>query len=135
MTPKLPKTIFNYLNKKSKTLLYIEYICRYNFNLINIVLFIVFAISFVVPYSIARWLHVVYTVKILEVDNLLSVIYTRIYTNKTMRVLYRIVMLTFIVIYISHLIAIVFYAIDKNLIESEYFGNPVDNHKCKLSDI
>ena len=130
MTPKLPESIFSYMGKHTKRLLYLEYICRYNFNLFNILMFISFFTSFILSYEAAGWIHGFYTLKVIEVDNFLSVIYTRIYTWKAMRVIYRIVMLTFIILYISHLIAIVFYEIDKYLINRDYFGNPIENHKC-----
>jgi hypothetical protein len=63
----------------------------------------------------------------------MEVIYTKIYTSKALRVLYRIAVLTLIILYISHFIACVFYDIDQELIRSQYFGDPVFNsesYKC-----
>ena len=50
MTPKLPPIVFEYLGKKTKTLLYVEHICRYDYNLLNVVLYFLFLLSFWIPY-------------------------------------------------------------------------------------
>ena len=60
-------------------------------------------------------------------DSLMDVIYAKIYTSKALRVLYRIAVLTFIIHYCSHFIACIFYNIDQELINRQYFGDPVFN--------
>jgi hypothetical protein len=50
MTPKLPPIVFEYLGKKTKILLYVEHICRYDYNLLNVVLYFLFLLSYWIPY-------------------------------------------------------------------------------------
>ena len=61
----------------------------------------------------------------------MDVIYAKIYTSKSLRVLYRIIILTLLILYISHFIACVFYDLDQYLIRTQYFGDPVTNSQSK----
>jgi hypothetical protein len=127
MTPRLPSTAFELLGKKTKVMLYAEHVLRYDFNLLHFLVYFTFLVSFFLPYASAEWVHLIYTARIIEVNALLTVVYTKIHTSKVWRVLYRLTMLTVIIEYLSHLFACIFYDLDQALIDSEYFGSPIDN--------
>ena len=53
MTPKLPSIVFEYMDKKTRILLYIEHVCRYDYNLLNLLIYLLFLVSYLVPYNSA----------------------------------------------------------------------------------
>ncbi len=65
-----------------------------------------------------------YTLKFIEINSFLSIIHYKIHTYKIWRVVYRLTLLLFIILYLSHLLAAIFYYIDQYLIEKQYFGDP-----------
>ena len=109
MTPRLPQSFFNYLTTPSKVLIYLQHIIRYNNNGFLFLVYLIFLISFFLEYDIARWLHLIITFRIIQIDSLLAVIYTKIHIYKTVRVIYRIIILIFIIQYFTHVLACIFY--------------------------
>ena len=63
--------MFEYLGRRSKSLLYMEHICRYDYNLLNVVIYLLFLMSYWLPYSLAQWIHLIYTFKLIEINSLM----------------------------------------------------------------
>lgn len=127
MTPALPANLFELLGSKSKKLLKLEFILRYDFNGLNMLIYVIFLVSYFLPYTEAAWMHLVYTFKLIEVNSYLAIIHTKIHTYKFLRVIYRLSMLMFLILYLSHLFGSIFYFLDQSLINQKYFGNPSTN--------
>lgn len=94
-----------------------EHFLRYDNYWVNLVVFICFLLSYFLEYPAAAWLHLVYTLKLLDMNSYLSVIHTKIHIYKVLRVAYRLAMLMFIILYLSNIFAAAFYYIDQRLID------------------
>jgi hypothetical protein len=124
MTPRLPSEITNNVTSPFRQLLFLEHYALYDYNVWSAFITVVFLISYFVDYSIAKYIHLVYVLRLVEMQSFVQIIYRKIHVRKVLRIIYHFALLFFFILYLSHFFAIIFYAIDQWLINEQYFGDP-----------
>lgn len=99
--------------------------------LIDLLVLLIFSVSFIVPFHAARILRLFIVFRFLEITEFNKQIYKRIHTYNLMRKMYTIAKIFYLLFLFSHYFGCWFQLMDQNLIDNEYYGPVNTGNQCK----
>lgn len=84
----------------------------------DILFLVLFILSYVLPFSVSKFLRLIILIKLLDVADFNNKIYEKIHIYPTIRKIYTILKITYVILLFSHYFGTWFYLIDQVLIDS-----------------
>lgn len=113
----IPKPVFVRLEDYHKPKKILKYYLIKKLLIFDLLFLVPFIISYIVPFTVARFIRLVILIKLLDVVDFNNKIYEKIHTYSVMRKLYTILKISYVMMLFSHYFGTWFYLIDQSLID------------------
>ena len=127
VTPVLPEEMEEYLSKQDVLRLKVGHYFWWGWTGPLMLVYLVFLISFLVPYEAAQYLHLVYIARLVVLNSYFNSLYRLIHKYSLVTMAYTLFLMIYLILYLSTLFGCIFYVIDQTLIDTQYFGDPALN--------